>query len=191
MIQPKVKFLLLAALFSAPLACAALLYFAFPDLIPGGRLNYGSLIEPARPMPNLALQDAGGVAVPHEALKDKWSLVYLGGASCEEACRERLLLTRQVRLALDQKRERVRRIYLAPSLTAAAAAQASLAAAHPDLVFLADGAARAADFFKPGQPGDLFLLDPLGNWLMVYTGEVQAKGLHQDLKKLLRFSQIG
>jgi cytochrome oxidase Cu insertion factor (SCO1/SenC/PrrC family) len=194
MIQPKAKFLLLAALFAAPLAGAALLYFVFPELIPGGRLNYGTLIEPARPLPALQLRDVAGVALPDSALKGKWSLVYLGGADCRDACQQRLLLTRQVRLALNKGRMRVQRVYLAPDGAAAAAAQAALAAEHPDLVFIADIAAsgaRAADFFTPADSNDLFLLDPLANWLMVYTGEVQAKGLHKDLKKLLRFSQIG
>lgn len=194
MIPPKIKFLLLAVLFAAPLAGAALLYFVFPHLIPGGRLNYGTLVEPARPLPELRLQDAAGLAVTDSALRGKWSLVYLAGASCEESCHERLLLTRQVRLALNEKRVRVRRIYLAPSAAAASAAQALLAPEHPDLLFLADASppgGSAADFFRPADPADLFLLDPLGNWLMVYTGDVQARGLHKDLKKLLRFSQIG
>ena len=191
MIPPKIKFLLLAALFTAPLAGAALLYFAFPGLIPGGRLNYGTLIEPAQPLPALQLQDAAGVAVPDSVLKGKWSLVYLGGAECREACRERLLLTRQVRLALDKHSRRVQRVYLAPDAAAAAAAQTALAAEHHDLLFFADASAQAAALFKPADPEDLFLLDPLANWLMVYRGALEHRELYRDLKKLLRFSQIG
>lgn len=191
MIQPKIKFLLMAALFAAPLAGAALLYFAFPELIPGGRLNYGTLIEPARPLPAMHLLDVTGTVAPDSSLKGKWSLVYLGGVSCEEACRERLVLTRQVRLALNEKRVRVRRVYLAPDVAAAATAQAALATEHPDLKFFVDNGARAEVFFKTGDPQSLFLLDPLANWLMVYSGPVEHKGLYKDLKKLLRFSQVG
>lgn len=188
---PRLKLVFLALLFSAPLTIAALLYFVFPEFIPGGRLNYGTLIEPARPLPQIALHDAGGLAVPDTVLKGKWSLVYLGGPQCDAACQQRLLLTRQVRLALDQKRKRVQRVYLAPDAATLADAQRELAAQHPDLLFLVGDASGIAAFFQPSDPQDLFLLDPLANWLMIYTGEIKAKGLHRDLKKLLHFSQIG
>jgi len=59
----------------------------------------------------------------------------------------------------------------------------------------AEGLARsgnaASDFFEATDPHALYLLDPLGNWLMVYAGDVAARGLHRDLKKLLRVSQVG
>lgn len=188
---PRLKLVLLALLFVAPPAAAWLVYFGIPALKPEGRLNYGSLIEPARPLPQLALHDAGGLAVPDTVLKGKWSLVYLAGPQCEAACRQRLVLTRQVRLALDQKRKRVQRVYLAPDAATLGEAQRLLAPEHPDLVFIVAGKPAATAFFQPGDPQDLFLLDPLANWLMVYRGEIEPKGLHRDLKKLLHFSQIG
>lgn len=187
--KARIKFLLLAALFIAPLAAAWVLFFVEPDWQPEGHTNYGTLVSPARPLPALALYDAAGAAVEFPA--GKWTWLYLGGPACDAACEERLLLSRQVRLALNHNRERVRRVYLAPDRAALAAARAQLSTAHPDLVLLAVDAAAAAQFFTPGEPHALYLLDPLGNWLMSYTGEVQAKGLHKDIKKLMRFSQLG
>lgn len=186
--NPKLKFLLLAAIFIAPLAAAWVLFFVEPDWQPEGHTNYGTLVSPARPLPPLSLHDGTGAATGFPT--GKWTLVYLGGAACDAACEQRVLLSRQVRLALNQNRERVRRVYLAPDATALAAARALLGDAHPDLVFLAADAA-VAQFFQPSDPHALYLLDPLGNWLMSYTGEVQPKGLHKDIKKLLRFSQVG
>jgi len=101
------------------------------------------------------------------------------------------VLTRQVRLAQNQNRARVQRIYLAPTPAALAEARAMLAAEHPDLVFFVRTGAAAVEFFQPTDPQALYLLDPLGNWLMVYAGPIEAKGLHRDLKKLLRVSQVG
>jgi len=186
----RLKLLLLAALFFAPVIGAITLFFYLPQYIPQGRVNYGTLVSPARPLPALGLADAQGAAAP-AALQGKWTLLYLGGERCEEACAARLVLARQVRLALNEKRTRVQRAYLAPSVAAAAAAKAALAAEHPDLVLLAGDAAAAARFFQASDPHALYLIDPLGNWLMVYTGEVEHKGLHRDLKKLLRISQVG
>jgi hypothetical protein len=187
----RLKLLALAALFFAPVIGAFVLYFYLPEYIPAGRLNYGTLLSPARPLPELALADAAGAPAPGALAAGKWSLVYLGGASCGDACHARLLLTRQVRLALNQNRGRVQRVYLAPSAEAARQAQADLAAEHPDLVVLAELEPRAAAFFAPTDADALYLVDPLGNWLMVYAGAVEHKGLHRDLKKLLRVSRVG
>jgi cytochrome oxidase Cu insertion factor (SCO1/SenC/PrrC family) len=185
------KLLALAVLFFAPVIGAFVLYFYLPEYIPTGRLNYGTLLSPARPLPELALVDATGAPAPGVLSAGKWSLVYLGGATCGEACHARLLLARQVRLALNQNRGRVQRVYLAPSADAARQAQAALAAEHPDLVVLAEAEPRAAAFFAPTDADALYLVDPLGNWLMVYAGVVEHKGLHSDLKELLRVSRVG
>lgn len=189
------KLLLIVALFFAPVIAAVTLMFFRPDWIPQDRVNYGTLVSPARPAPALALADLEGEAAP-TALTGKWSLVYLAGPTCDEACRAQLVTLRQVRLALNQNRNRVQRVYLAPDAAALAAAHAALAAEHPDLRFFVDGEARAARFFgaadaAPAPAHAVYLLDPLGNWLMSYGGAVEPKGLYKDLKKLLRYSQIG
>jgi hypothetical protein len=188
--QARLKLLLLAALFFAPVVAAFVLYFYLPQFIPAGRVNYGTLISPSRAVPALALAEADGAAAP-SALLGKWSVVYLARASCGEACVARQVLVRQVRLALAEKRARVQRVYLAPDLAAAASAKAQLAAGHPDLRVLAADPAAVDAFFQPADPDALYLVDPLGNWLMVYTGVIEHKGLHRDLKKLLRASQVG
>lgn len=187
--QARRKLLLMAALFFAPVVAAVLIFFYAPEWF-SGRVNYGTLVSPARPAPQLGLTDADGMSAP-AALQGKWSLVYLAADTCDAACRERLVLTRQVRLALNQNRGRVQRLYLAPTPAALAAARKDLAEDHPDMVFLARSGNAASDFFEATDPHALYLLDPLGNWLMVYTGDLAARGLHRDLKKLLRVSQVG
>ena len=186
--RARAKLLLLAALFFAPVIGAISIFFYAPDWF-GGRVNYGTLVSPARPVPDLGIVEPTGAPAP-EALKHKWTLVYLARAACDEACHARLLLTRQVRLALNQNRGRVQRVYLAPGLAAAAAAKEQLAPEHPDLVILSAGSA-PRDFFQPVDPDAVYLLDPLGNWLMVYAGAIEHRGLHRDLKKLLRVSRVG
>jgi len=186
----RLQLLMIAGLFFAPVIAAIAIFFYLPQFIPEGRVNYGTLISPARAVPQLNLADAAGAPAP-AALRGKWSLVYLAGASCADSCKARLVLTRQVRLALSQNRGRVQRVYLAPTAAAAATAKTELAAEHPDLVIIAEPDGAAAKFFQPADPDAVYLLDPLGNWLMVYAGTIEHKGLHRDLKKLLRVSQVG
>lgn len=194
----RVQFLLLATLFAAPLLAAYFLFFYFPDLRPQGTTNYGELVRPVKSLPPLTLIDADGKADTGGSLKVKWTLVYLGAADCDEACASRLLTLRQTWLALNEKRERVRRVYVAPDAAALATVKVAQSPVHKDMTWLADegaAGARLADFFAASDAGAVYLLDPLGNWLMVYRSgnEVQTdfKGIKKDLIKLLKLSQIG
>lgn len=187
--KAKIKFLLLAALFIAPLAAAWVLFFIRPDWQPENHTNYGTLVSPAQRLPNLALADAKGA--PVEFPTGKWTLVFVGGERCEAPCAERLLLGRQVRTALNQNRERVLRVYLAPNAPALESARTQLAAGHPDLEFLVADHAAVQAFFGATDPQASYLLDPQAHWLMTYAGTAEFKGMLKDLKKLLRFSQTG
>lgn len=191
--------LLLAVLFFGPMLAAALLYFAFPQLQPQGRTNYGQLLDPARPLPALTLVDAKGESLDtHKAFAGRWTWIYLGEAQCEAACRGKLFQIRQIRTLLNEKRQRVQRVYLAPSASAARQLQGELAADHPDLKIYAESGetAQLPGFIREGlghAPGAqaIYLVDPHGNWLMVYPDDAESRGILKDIKKLLSLSQIG
>ena len=188
------QFLLLASLFFAPLVLAVLLYFFFPQLQPAHKTNYGQLVTPARPLPELMqFLDHEGKPRDLSALRGKWSFVYLAGEGCEATCLQKLYQIRQIRTLLNEKRLRVQRVYLAPGLPQLQAAEALLKKDHPDLVFLAPSGQGEdlARFVEPKDPLALYLIDPHGNWLMVYPGDAQSPGILKDIKKLLRLSQIG
>ncbi len=189
------QFMLLTALFFVPLLAAYMLYFVWPELRPSGTTNYGDLLPKVQAVPALSFTDADGKAQSEEMLKHHWSVVYMAGASCDDACLARVIMIRQVRLLLADDRPRLKRIYITPDVAALQAAKTRFGSEQPDLVYLADtGAAgsRAADFLKPTDPNALYLIDPLGNWLMVYPG---AKGdyklILKDIKRLLKLSMIG
>ena len=191
-LRGRLQFLLLAALFFAPLLAATLFYFVVPEWRPDTRTNYGQLVTPARPLPDAPLRDAEGAAVAIEAMRGRWSYVYLAGPACDAACADKLYQIRQIRTLLNEKRQRVQRVYLAPDPAALRAAQAQLAGDHPDLRYFADTAnADYRRFFGGSDAGALYLVDPLGNWLMVYAADAESRGVLKDIKKLLRVSQIG
>lgn len=193
----RVQFVLLATLFFFPLLASYVLYFWFPDLRPSGTTNYGELVNPARPAPSLTLVDAKGAPLDEQTFRVRWSYVVLAGSDCDEPCRRNLVMTRQVRIAMNEKRSRIQRVLVLSDPTAVARVGAELAAEHPDLRVLGDTGtpgARLSDFLQP--PGAAsYLLDPHANWLLVYPAgrETQDdfKGMQKDIKKLLRLSQIG
>lgn len=187
------QFLLLTALFFVPILAATTLYLV-PQLQPQGRTQYGELLTPARPLPELKLLDAAGQPAAADAFRGRWTLFYLGSGPCTRSCEDKLFQVRQVRTLLNEKRLRVQRVYLAEDAAALAAARTQLGGQHPDLQFYSDAGAagaRVRDFFQPREADAIYLADPLGNWLMVYPARSEYKGMLKDIKRLLRISQIG
>jgi hypothetical protein len=181
----------LALLFFAPLALAFYLYYGHGAWHPGGRVNAGDLVQPARPLPALALPLLETGNTDPNFLKRKWTLLHVEAGACTDACRVRLYDTRQVRLALDRDMNRVQRVLIAGEGCCDAK---FLHEQHPDLIAIRATAAAAPllallPVTAPGAP--VYLIDPLGNLMMLYPAGARPKGMLEDLKRLLRLSSIG
>ena len=171
---------LLACLFFVPLLVATLLYQS--GFGPQGRVNHGTLVDPARPLP-------AGALVP-----GKWNLV-LVAPQCDQACGDAIHRTRQIRLLLKKDADRVVRVLLTTDPAASLPASArdagtgllKLALTTPNAVQLESALTAAA-----GNHGlRLYLVDPLGNLVLQYHRGFENAGLLKDLKKLLGLSSIG
>ena len=190
------QFVLLALLFFAPFVGAWALYFYFPDARPTGTTNYGQLVNPPQPLPNWALAETDGSASNTEALRGKWLLIQLVDGDCDTVCTERLTTTRQMRTALAGERDRLLRVVISNDAAGLQALQSRFATEQPDVSWhaIADlGESRR--FFGSTDAEALFLVDPAGNYLMLYPGGhgVQAdfKGMQKDINKLLKLSRLG
>ena len=187
-----------ALMFFAPLALSFYLYYG-KFWHPGGRVNAGELIDPARPLPALALPlaapPAGAAAQTNpQFLKRKWTFLYVQHGRCDDECRKHLYDTRQVRLALDRDMDRVQRVFIGDS---GCCDLKELLAAHPDLIAIrADPAAEPLLALLPersaaGNSHRVYVIDPLGNLMMAYAPGAKPKGLLDDLKRLLGLSSVG
>jgi cytochrome oxidase Cu insertion factor (SCO1/SenC/PrrC family) len=180
----------LAGLFLLPLLASFWLYYGL-HWRPQGMANHGTLIEPLRPLPDVTLPDAGGVARSH-VFQGHWTLVYVGNGACDADCRTTLFFMRQTRLSLNNEMGRVQRVFLA---TADCCDRTYLAGEHPGLLVL-DASPQTAQpllaLFPPdGRAQTLYVVDPLGNLMMRYDARLPPKGLLEDLKRLLQLSNIG
>jgi cytochrome oxidase Cu insertion factor (SCO1/SenC/PrrC family) len=180
----------LGGLFLLPLALSFWLYYGL-HWHPPGSTNHGQLIEPLRPLPDVALPDMTGVSI-HQIFTGKWTLVYVGDGACDADCRATLFFMRQTRLSLNTEMTRVQRVFLS---TANCCDRAFFEGEHPGLrIFDASQpAARPllAQFPLTGAAQTLYIVDPLGNLMMRYDARQPPKGLLEDLKKLLQLSHIG
>jgi hypothetical protein len=183
-------------LFFAPLGLAFYMYYGHGAWHPRGRVNSGELVEPARPLPPLSLPLFGSGTTQPNFLKGKWTLLYVVTGPCAEACRARLYDTRQVRLALDRDMTRVQRALIAGDDCCDAQ---FLRQQHPDLITIRASAADAPllallpgrEDASAGRGPRVYLIDPLGNLMMSYAADAKAKGMLEDMKRLLRLSSIG
>jgi len=192
------QLVLLAALFFVPLAVAFWLYYGPTSWRPVGGTNKGDLINPAVPLPAVALAQPDGTRTPADFLQGKWTIAYLGDGACDERCRKALYLSRQSWIALNKDMDRVQRVFLA---TGPRVDTEFMATEHVDLrVALvgddADSQALLATFpafdgVAPTAAGRLYLIDPLGNLVLSYSAAAPDKALLTDVKKLLRLSHIG
>lgn len=179
----------LALLFFGPIVAAIVMYYAGGDAWrPSGSVAHGVLLTQPRTLPT------GVMILPDGATADfggKWSLLYVGRGDCDDACKEALFRTRQVRRALGKDMERVQRFFIA---TSGAPNAGFLAADHPGLLVLTDGqSSRDTVLATLGEfaEGDVFITDPLGNVVLRFPAGTAMKDMHQDLVLLLKASQIG
>ena len=192
--RPRRQLIGLALLFFAPLGLSFYLYYGFGTWRPAGRVNAGALIEPARPLPAMALPLAGGGVTDPQVLRGRWTLLYVQHGSCDTDCRRNLYDTRQVRAALDRDKDRVQRVFIGDGDCCDLKALREM---HPDLI-----AVRASPQDQPllallpraadaRQSERIYLIDPLGNLMMFYTAGADPKGMLEDMKRLLGLSHIG
>lgn len=177
------------------LVCAAPViasYFTYYVVRPDARRVFGELIDPQRPLPDLAATTLDGGRENLRALKGQWLLVSVADASCDAACQSNLYLQRQLRESLGKEKDRVDWVWLVTG--DGAIAPALRPALQQATVLRVDGAA-LAQWLAPaaGQalPAHLYVVDPMGNWMMRLPAHLDAGGAakaKRDLERLLRAS---
>ena len=180
------------------LACAAPVvasYFTYYVIRPEGRSNYGTLMQPTRTMPpGLSLRSLEGQAVDPKSLRNQWLLVVVGGGACDAACVQRLYMQKQLRQMLGKERERLDKLWLITDDAALAPElRASLGGLEP-VQALRVPLAEISAWLQPatGQPleGHLYVVDPMGEWMMRFPAQPEPAKVKRDLERLLRASSF-
>jgi hypothetical protein len=183
---PRAKLVLIAAIFSLPILASYLAYFY---LHPRPTANHGELLlPPAQASDASFAQPGGGPPFSFGELRGHWVLVTGDAGACAQACLDKLVAMRQVRLALGRNAVRVERVFV---IDDGAKPNATDLEPFPGMrvVTAPPGAGLTAQ--AAGDRSHVYLVDPNGNVMMRWRASQDPKGMLQDLERLLRASQIG
>lgn len=183
------QMLLLALVCAAPVIAS---YYSYYVARPEARRSFGELIEPQPPLPTASATDLSGRPVELSTLKGQWLLLSVAGGACDAACENNLYLQRQLREGLGKDKDRLDWVWLVsddarlPEALLPALGQATVLRVPPAV--LADWLAPAA-----GQtlPEHLYVVDPMGHWMMRFPAGLDkagAGGAKRDLERLMRAS---
>jgi hypothetical protein len=186
----RAKMLVVMAVCAAPVVAS---YFTYFVLRPQARSNYGELIEPQRPLPDaLTLHDLDGRAVQAGSLKGQWLIVAVGGGACDSACERQLYMQRQLREMLGKERDRLDKLWLVTDDAPLKPALRDALEHAPAMQVLRVPQVQLAQWLAPAHgyalEQHLYIVDPLGHWMMREPAEPDPSKIKRDLEKLLRAS---
>ncbi len=183
----RLRMLLVVAACAAPVLAS---YFTFYVIQPRGQA-YGELIAPTVDLPaNLSLRDMDGKAVKAESLKGQWLLTLVQSGDCDAECEKQLFMQRQLREMLGKERDKVDKLLLlADEAALKPELQQALAAGVPVTVLRAPRAELEA-WLKPAEGGalrdHLFVIDPVGRWMLRSPAKPVPAKVKGDLNRLLK-----
>ncbi len=188
-VSGRIKMLLVLAVCAAPVVAS---YFTYFVIRPEGRTNYSTLILPTRGVPDLPLRNLDGAPVPSQSLRGQWLLVAVGPAACGTACEQRLYLQRQLRDMLGRERSRMDKVWLVTDGGAVPAPlRAGLGGPAPVTALRVDREALAR-WLLPAEgqalEDHLYLVDPMGEWMMRIPPTPEPGRVKRDLERVLRAS---
>lgn len=178
----------LIAITVLPVAAAYIAYYVLP---PSGRTNYGTLIEPQRPVPAFSLTTLDGTPFDLRQLKGKWVLIMADRGECDGRCADKLLMMRQQRAMTGKHRDQIERVWLVldneplpimlmREYEGTHFVRAPLLPVREFLLVPTAADARLEDH--------LWLIDPRGNLMLRWPRDPEPNGIKRDLAKLIKVS---
>lgn len=157
----------------ATLGLAWLLFLGAREGMSWGTTNNGEFVDPPMQVDSLAWQDSKGAFDTHE----KWWL-WMVVDRCEANCAKTMHDLRSLHTLLNKEANRVARALMTLDATSGVVTTEEM-----DKVELRQTPAS----LKPG----VYIVDPLGNLVFWYPENTPPKPVLDDLKRLLKLSQIG
>ncbi|QXH56687.1 hypothetical protein [Pseudomonas maumuensis] len=147
--------------------------------VPEGRSYHGVMIG----------NGEGRADIGIDAQDERWQLLVSAPGACAEECRQLVYLARQIQVGLGRDASRASHA-LAAAQPLAADYQALLGREYPQLQRYPLDAQRYIQKVGDTAP-QLWIVDPHGNLVLRYDAKVKGKHVLDDLRHLLKLSNIG
>ena len=177
----RLQLLLILAVVIGPMLLASAMY-RFGFWVPETRSYHGVLVATGQGRDTLGVSVATG--------ERQWQLLVTAPGECAEDCQRLVYLARQINIGLAREATRAGHA-LASGEALDAGYDQRLQREYPQLQrYPLDAASYARN---PDAPAgvQLWIVDPLGNLVLRYDSTVDGKAVLDDLKYLLKVSQIG
>lgn len=185
----RVQMLLVLLACAAPVVASYVSYFV---LRPQQRSNYATLVQPTRTMPAVEATTLEGTTVSLASQRGQWLLVAVGPAGCDQPCERRLHMQRQLREMLGRDRDRVDKVWLVTDSAALRQPLLDAVRARPEVTVLRVDVADVSTWLEPDAgrrvEDHLYLVDPMGEWMMRLPVDPDPAKVKRDLERLLRAS---
>lgn len=185
----RVKMMLIMLACASPVIAS---YFTYYVIRPTGQPAHGTLILPPVDMPAAAalpLTDLKGAAVDPKSLRDQWLLVVVADGACDSTCEKLLYTQRQLRETLGREKDRLDRVWL---VTGEQPPRADLLPALAEASVLRVPRDAVANWLKPAAgeslSAHLYLVDPMGVWMMRFPAAFEPSKVKRDVERVLRAS---
>lgn len=166
----RLKLIGLMLILLSPILLSSLFYI-FRDQFAIKTINRGTLLQPA-----ISLASLG---VPNQGNERKWQIFYLAPETCDQDCLAQKDLLQRIHTALGKDQSRVILRSILPSSFSDKPILASL-----------------SSFTENLKTGSVWIVDPKGCIILQYSSEflnsqaLKAKGILEDLRRLLRLSHV-
>ena len=176
----RLQLLLLLLVAIGPMILATAMY-QWRFWVPDGRNYHGTLIGDGTQLADIGVQGAA---------QERWQLLITAPGDCAADCRQLVYTARQIHIGLN--RDATRAVHgLALSGQVDAAYDDELTREYPQLGRYRLEDAGYGKAVPAGEGAQLWIVDPQGNLVLRYGAGTKGKDILNDLRLLLKLSQIG
>ena len=173
------QLILILMMVIGPMALATFMY-KLQFWVPDSRSYHGELIGNGQTRADIGVQ----------ADQDRWQLLVTAPTACANDCQQLVYLARQLQISLGRDASRASHA-LAAAQPLSTEYEAKLKAEYPQLQrYSLDLSTFTRNAAAPGE-AQLWIVDPHGNLVLRYDDRVKGKDLLNDLRLLLKLSNIG
>ncbi|MBJ2245957.1 hypothetical protein [Pseudomonas haemolytica] len=173
------QLILILMMVIGPMVLATFMY-KLQFWVPESRSYHGELIGNGQTRADIGVQ----------ADQDRWQLLVTAPTACANDCQQLVYLARQLQISLGRDASRASHA-LAAAQPLSTEYEAKLKAEYPQLQrYSLDLSTFTRNAAAPGE-AQLWIVDPHGNLVLRYDARVKGKDLLNDLRLLLKLSNIG